>query len=209
MSAKRTALICLLIFALSFSAAADEIVLNNGDSYQGELLNESLKVRTDFAEFELQSDFLLQADRQDEQFDLNLKKDNSYLAQILSELQFKTSSRELKVSPSQLKSLSLKSRDQYSSQSNFSLTTINEDYFTGNFVEESIRIKSDLNSAFELKLKDIAAIERLDSQFFLFSLRDGRELKAQFAQKTIIIWPTAAELIEFDLGQLQKMDLNE
>lgn len=208
MLVKRVIIVALLIFLVSFSAAADEIVLSNGESYKGKLLNDSLKIKTEYAEFNLDSNYLIRVEKRDDKFYLRLKDNNHYQADILNELRFESSAETLILNPAELMNLSLSSTNNYDSSHNLSVITINGDFFEANFVEESISIKTKLNAPFELSLKDIVRIERIDSDLFRFKLKDGRELEAQFAQETIIIWPKAAELIEFKLKQLQKMTLN-
>jgi len=208
MLVKRIIVFTLLILLVSFSAAADELVLSTGERYKGELLNDSLKIKTEYAEFNLDTTYLIRVEKRDNNFYLKLTDNSHYQAAILNELRFAISAQELQIKPAQLKSLSLKTKDNYSSKADLVLTTINGDFFKANFVEEKISIKTKLNAPFDLFLNNLIMVERLGSDLFSFKLKDGRELEAQFAQETIIIWPKGAELIEFKLKQLQKMNFN-
>lgn len=208
MLVKRVIVFTLLILLVSFSAAADELILSTGERYKGELLNDSLKIKTDYAEFNLDATYLVRVEKRGNDFYLKLKDNSHYQAAILNEFRFAASEQELRIEPAQLKSLILKTKDNLSSQADLDLTTVSGDFFKANFVEERISIKTKLNAPFDLFLNNIIMVERIGSDLFSFKLKDGRKLEAQFAQETIIIWPQAAELIEFKLKELQKMSFN-
>lgn len=205
MDFKKFIIFIFFIILLTSSVSADEIILKNGQRYSGKLLSNTLRIKNEYTELSLETGFILKLDKREEGFYISLRRNNHYLAQLLSEIEFKTNGKTLLLTPEELRSLTLSSTNQYSLNHDLTLTTINDDFFSANLVEERIRFKTELNAAVEIKIENIISIERLKADRYQISLRDGREFEAEFAQESIILWPLAADLIKFDLNYLKRI----
>ncbi len=203
-------LLLLIIFTTTFMAAADKITLQNGESYRGELLNDSLKLKTSYAEINIQSNYLNQIIKQEDNlFLLKAVEKNSFSGDLLSDLRFSSNGEELVINKEDLKLLDLSSSHSFSNNKAISITINNGDYFYANLMVESISIKTSLGSPLNIKFSNINIIEYLkDEKLYLIDRKQGDDIKAEFAQNKLIVWPAAGEIFELDLNYLQRLNLS-
>ncbi|ADQ15745.1 hypothetical protein [Halanaerobium hydrogeniformans] len=203
-----TILIILLVI-FSSSVIADQLRLQNGENYRGELLNDSLRIKTDYAEINIQSSYLNNIIRENEKIVLRAVENNRFRGELLSELRFDTQNGVITVSGSEVHSLEFRSSSRFNNNKRASITTKNKDFFFANLMTESISIKTSLGSPLNINFNNIISIEYLeDEELYLINRENAEDIKAEFAQEKLIVWPAAGEIFELELKHLQRLVIN-
>ena len=203
-----TILIMMLIF-FSSTVMADQLRLQNGENYRGELLNDSLRIRTDYAEINIQSNYLNNIIREDGSFVLRAVENNRFRGELLSELRFETQNGVITVSSGELHSLEFRSSSRFDNNKQASITTKNRDFFFANLMSDSISIQTALGSPLNVNFNNIISIEYLaDEELYLINRENAEDIKAKFAQEKLIVWPAAGEIFELELKHLQRLVIN-
>lgn len=203
-------LLLLIIFTTTFMVSADKITLQNGDSYRGELLNDSLKIRTSYAEINIQSNYLNQIVKEENNlFLLKAVENNRFSGNILGNLRFSSDGEELVINKEDVKLLDLSSPQGFNDNKSVSIKINNGDYFYANLMVESISIQTSLGSPLNVKFSNINSIEYLKNEnLYLIDRKQGEDIKANFAQNKLIVWPAAGEIFELDLNYLQRLEIS-
>jgi len=190
--------------------SADKITLQNGDSYRGELLNESLKLKTAYAEINVQSSYLNQIIKErNNEFLLKAVENNRFSGDLLSSFQFSSDGDKLVINKEDLKLLDLSSSRNFNENRAVSITINNGDYFSANLMVDSISIQTSLGSPLNIKFSNIKSIEYLKNEkLYLIDRKQGDDIKAKFAQDRLIVWPAAGDIFELDLNYLQSLELS-
>lgn len=177
-------LLLLIIFTTTFMVSADKITLQNGDSYRGELLNDSLKIRTSYAEINIQSNYLNQIVKEENNlFLLKAVENNRFSGNILGNLRFSSDGEELVINKEDVKLLDLSSPQGFNDNKSVSIKINNGDYFYANLMVESISIQTSLGSPLNVKFSNINSIEYLKNEnLYLIDRKQGEDIKANFAQ---------------------------
>ena len=206
-----TILILMLLF-FSSSVMADQLRLQNGENYRGELLNDSLRIRTEYAEINIQSSYLNNIIRENEKFILRAVENNRFSGELLSELRFETQDGVITVSSSELHSLEFGSSSRFNNNRKASITSKNRDFFFANLMTESISIKTSLGSPLNINFNNIISIEYLDDEenenLYLINRENAEDIRAEFAQEKLIVWPAVGEIFELELKHLQRLIIN-
>lgn len=202
-------LLLLIIFTTTFMVSADKITLQNGDSYRGELLNDSLKIKTSYAEINIQSNYLKQIVKEENNlFLLKAVENNRFSGNILSNLRFSSDGEELVINKEDLKLLDLSNPQGFNDNKSVSIKINNGDYYYANLMVESISIQTSLGSPLNVKFSNINSIEYLKNEnLYLIDRKQGEDIKANFAQNKLIVWPAAGEIFELNLNYLQRLEL--
>lgn len=203
-------LLLLIIFTTTFMVSADKITLQNGDSYRGELLNDSLKIKTSYAEINIQSNYLKQIVKEENNlFLLKAVENNRFSGNILSNLRFSSDGEELVINKEDLKLLDLSNPQGFNDNKSVSIKINNGDYYYANLMVESISIQTSLGSPLNVKFSNINSIEYLKNEnLYLIDRKQGEDIKANFAQNKLIVWPAAGEIFELNLNYLQRLELS-
>ncbi|MFW6000973.1 MAG: hypothetical protein ACOCQE_01265 [Halanaerobium sp.] len=203
-------LLLLLILSFTFMVSADKITLQNGDSYRGELLNDNLKIKTSYAEVNIQSSYLNQIIKEEnEVFLIKAVENNRFSGDLLSDLRFSSDGEELVINKEDLKLLDLSSPQSFNDNKAVSVTVKNGDYFYANSMVDSISVQTSLGSPINIKFSSINSIEYLkNEELYLIKRKQGDDIKAEFAQNKLVVWPAAGEIFELDLNHLQRLELN-
>jgi hypothetical protein len=203
-------LLLLLVLSFTFMVSADKITLQNGDSYRGELLNDNLKIKTSYAEVNIQTSYLNQIIKEkNNTFLIKAVENNRFSGHLLSDLKFSSDGEELVISKEDLKLLDLSSPQGFNDNKAVSVTVKNNDYFYANLMVDSISIQTSLGSPLNIKFSSINSIEYLkNEELYLINRKQGDDIKAKFAQNKLIVWPAAGEIFELNLNHLQRLDLN-
>ncbi len=202
-------LLLLIIFTTTFMVSADKITLQNGDSYRGELLNDSLKIKTSYAEINIQSNYLKQIVKEENNlFLLKAVENNRFSGNILGNLRFSSDGEELVINKEDLKLLDLSNPQGFNDNKSVSIKINNGDYYYANLMVESISIQTSLGSPLNVKFSNINSIEYLKNEnLYLIDRKQGEDIKANFAQNKLIVWPAAGEIFELNLNYLQRLEL--
>jgi hypothetical protein len=203
-------LLLLIIFTTTFMVSADKLTLQNGDSYRGELLNDSLKIKTSYAEINIQSNYLKQIVKEENNlFLLKAVENNRFSGNILGNLRFSSDGEELVINKEDLKLLDLSSPQGFNDNKSVSIKINNGDYYYANLMVESISIQTSLGSPLNVKFSNINSIEYLKNEnLYLIDRKQGEDIKANFAQNKLIVWPAAGEIFELNLNYLQRLELS-
>lgn len=202
-------LILLTILISTTAVSADQIELQNGEVLRGEITNSSIKIRSSYAEINIQNQFFKKIERGDENFIFHLSENNRFSGVILEQINLTANSGERTIAPEEIKVVEFSDYSKFNNNRRVSVTTTAGDFFFANTVEDSISIKTSLGSPLNIKYSNIVNIEYLkDEEIYLIRRSDSSEIKAEFAQQKIIIWPAAGEIFEFDLNYLQKLLVN-
>lgn len=199
----------LTILLLNSAVMADKLNLQNGETYRGELLNDSLKIKTSYAEINIQSSYLTKISRKNNQmYVLKAVENNIFSGNLLTELRFAANGSEMSVKDD-LESLDLSSPENFNDNKAISVTINNGDYFYANLMVESISIQTSLGSPLNINFNNISSIEYLQNEgLYLIKRKNGEDIKANFAQNKLIVWPAAGEIFELDLSYLKKLEVN-
>ena len=197
----------LTILLLNSAVVADKLNLQNGETYRGELLNDSLKIRTSYAEINIQSSYLTKISRENNQlYVLKAVENNIFSGNLLTELRFAANGSEMNIS-NDLDFVDLSSPEKFNDNKAISVTINNGDYFYANLMVESISIQTSLGSPLNINFSNISSIKYLkNEELYLIERKNGEDIKANFAQNKLIIWPAAGEIFELDLNYLEKLE---
>lgn len=204
-------LILILFFVLFFTASvyADQVELQNGQSVRGQVQNNNIEVRTSYAEINIQSRFLKSIKRQNGSFVFRLSENNRFSGELLNNISIRSDSGERSFSPADIEAVNFSNTSSFKNNRGVNVTATNGDFFFANTVEDSISIKTSLGSPLNISYDNIVSIEYLSSEdLYLINRKNASEVKANFSQQRLILWPSAGEIFEMDLNYLQKLVVN-
>ena len=208
---KKTKVIYILILILLFTTPiyADQIDLTNGDSFRGEVENSSIRIRTSYAELTIQSQYLNKINREEERFVLRASENNKFSGEILNNINFSLNGDQRTFSASEINSIDFSNNKAFNNNRKVTISLKNGDFFFANTVEDSISVKTSLGSPLNIRYDNIISIEYLiEEDSYLIRRRDTSEVKVDFAQQKIIVWPAAGDIFELNLNYLQKLVVN-
>lgn len=211
----------LLTIVLTTAISADQIELQNGEKIRGEIINSSIKIKNSYAEINIQTQFIKKIEREkvenenlDEEgqkFILRLSENNRFSGNILNDIIVSSNSGERNLSPLDIKTIDFSNNNNNNLNNNkgVSVTTTNGNFFFANTVEDGISIKTSLGSPLNIQYRNIIDIEYLsEEKLYLIRRKNAAEVKANFAQEKIILWPAAGEIFELNLNYLKKLVVN-
>ncbi|MGM0500179.1 MAG: hypothetical protein ACQERL_08245 [Bacillota bacterium] len=207
----RYLLILTILFVLIFTTAisADQLELQNGQAFRGEIRNSSIKMRTSYAEINIQSGFLKSIKQEDGSFRFRLSENNRFSGELMDHITIALDSGERSFRPAEIKAVNFSNTSSFKNNKAVNVTTTNGDFFFANTVEDSISIKTSLGSPLNIKYSNISSIEYLKNEdLYLINRKNASEIKANFSQQSLILWPSAGEIFELDLNYLQKLIVN-
>lgn len=196
----------LLIFIFTSPILADKIELQNGSVLRGEVNNSSIRLKNSYAEIDIQTQFINKIDRENGTFIFRLPEKNKFSGEIIDSISFKGNAGEENYDSSNIKSIVFSNTSSFNNNKSISVKTDNGDFFFANTVEDGINIKTSLGSPLNIKYNNITGIEYLNNEnLYLIKRKDESEVKAEFAQQKIILWPAAGEIFELDLNFLRRL----
>ena len=207
----RYLLILTILFVLIFTTAisADQLELENGQAFRGEIRNSSIKIRTSYAEINIRSRFLKNIKQNNGSFGFRLSENNRFSGELLDNITIALDSGERNFRPAEIKAVNFSNASSFKNNKAVNVTTTNGDFFFANTVEDSISIKTSLGSPLNIKYSNISSIEYLKNEdLYLINRKNASEIKANFSQQSLILWPSAGEIFELDLNYLQKLIVN-
>lgn len=207
----KTLLILTLVFILTWTtaAAADQIKLQSGQNLRGKIRNNSIKLRTSFADIIIQSRFIKSIKQEAGGFVFRLSENNRFSGQLLDKITIALDSGTSSFSPAEINSINFSNTSSFKNNKAVNITTTNDDFFFANTVEDSISIKTSLGSPLNIKYSNISSIEYLKNEnLYLINRKNASEIKANFSQQKLILWPSAGEIFELDLSYLYKLKVN-
>jgi hypothetical protein len=207
----RYLVILTILFILTFTTviSADQLKLQNGQSFRGEIRNSSIKIRTSYAEINIQSRFLKNIKKEAGNFVFSLSENNRFSGELLDEITIALDSGQSSYSSAEIEAVNFSNTSSFKNNKAVNITTTNGDFFFANTVEDSISIKTSLGSPLNIKYSNISSIEYLNNEnIYLINRKNAAEIKAEFSQQSLILWPSAGEIFELDLNYLQKLVVN-
>jgi len=207
----RYLVVLTILFILTFTTviSADQLKLQNGQSFRGEIRNSSIKIRTSYAEINIQSRFLKNIKKEAGNFVFSLSENNRFSGELLDEITIALDSGQSSYSSAEIEAVNFSNTSSFKNNKAVNITTTNGDFFFANTVEDSISIKTSLGSPLNIKYSNISSIEYLNNEnIYLINRKNAAEIKAEFSQQSLILWPSAGEIFELDLNFLQKLVFN-
>jgi len=207
----RYLVVLTILFILTFTTviSADQLKLQNGQSFRGEIRNSSIKIRTSYAEINIQSRFLKNIKKEAGNFVFSLSENNKFSGELLDEITIALDSGQSSYSSAEIEAVNFSNTSSFKNNKAVNITTTNGDFFFANTVEDSISIKTSLGSPLNIKYSNISSIEYLNNEnIYLINRKNASEIKANFSQQSLILWPSAGEIFELDLNYLQKLVFN-
>lgn len=201
-------LVMLLFFSLIFSQPifADQIELKNGNSLRGEVQNNTLQLKTSYAQLNIQSRYLTKIKNENGVFRVKTAANNRFSGQLMTDINFASGASNKKIAAAEIASINFSSTDAFSNNKELKLSLKNGDFFFANPVEKSISLNTSLGSSVNLNYNNIKSIEYLAGEdLYLINRVKGAAVKSNLKNKKIIVWPAAAEIIEIDFNQLQQI----
>ncbi|MGM0548658.1 MAG: hypothetical protein ACQER0_05190 [Bacillota bacterium] len=201
-------LVMLLFFSLIFSQPifADQIELKNGNSLRGEVQNNTLQLKTSYAQLNIQSRYLTKIKNENGVFRVKAAANNRFSGQLMTDINFASGASNKKIAAAEIASINFSSTDAFSNNKELKLSLKNGDFFFANPVEKSISLNTSLGSSVNLNYNNIKSIEYLAGEdLYLINRVKGAAVKSNLKNKKIIVWPAAAEIIEIDFNQLQQI----
>jgi hypothetical protein len=194
---------------LSTAVSADQIELQNGQSLRGEVQNDNLKLKTPYAELNVQSQFLNKINNEDGNFVLRASENNRFSGELLTDIRFLVNGEERVFAAAEITSVDFSTSDSFSDNKQVSLTLRNGDFFFANTVENSISINTSLGSPLNISYENIIFIEYLSGEeIYLIKRENASDIKSDLNSKKIIVWPAAGEIFELEFDYIKKVDFN-
>jgi len=207
----RYLVVLTILFILTFTTviSADQLKLQNGQSFRGEIRNSSIKIRTSYAEINIQSRFLKNIKKEAGNFVFSLSENNRFSGELLDEITIALDSSQSSYSSAEIEAVNFSNTRSFKDNKAVNITTTNGDFFFANTVEDSISIKTSLGSPLNIKYSNISSVEYLNNEnIYLINRKNASEIKADFSQQSLILWPSAGEIFELNLNYLQKLVVN-
>ena len=202
-------LFVLVFFILSANASADQIELQNGRSLRGEVQNNSIQIKTDYAELKIQSRYLSKITGENGIFTASASENNRFSGELLTEIIFSAGGNESRFSAAEIKNINFSSSDSFSDNKQLSVTLKNGDFFFASTVKDSVSINTSLGSSVNISYDNINSIEYLSGEnIYLVKRKNNSELKSDLSGQKIIVWPAAAEIVELDYTYIKKINFN-
>lgn len=204
-------LILTLLFILMFTStiSADQLELQGGQAIRGTVQNNNIRLRTSYADINIQSRFLKSIKRENGSFLFRLSENNRFSGELLNNITIAADSGDRTFNPAEIEAVNFSNTSNFKNNKGVNVTTTNGDFFFANTVEDSISIQTSLGSPLNIQYSNIASIEYLKNEdIYLINRKNASEVKANFSQSKLILWPSAGEIFELDLNYLQKLILN-
>ena len=199
-------LILFIIIIVSPVVSADQIKLQNGNNLRGEVQNDSLLLKTNYAQLNIQSRYLNKINRENGNFIFSAAENNEFSGQLLSEIVFIVNGSQRNFAASEIDNINFSENDSFNDNKKLSLTLANDDFFFASTVEENISVNTSLGSSLILSYDNISSIEYLSGEdIYLIKRNNGSNIKTDLSGQKIIIWPAAAEIIELDFDYIRKI----
>lgn len=194
---------------MSTAVFADQIELQNGQKLRGEVQNDSLRLRADYAELNLQSQYINKINRENGGFVIRASENNRFSGQLLTEVRFLANDGERVFSPSEITSIDFSGSDSFNDNNAISVSLRNGDFFLASTVDNSIAINTSLGSPLNISYNNIVSIEYIsDEDIYLVKRNNSSDIKSDLSGKKIIVWPAAGEIFELEFNYLEKIDFN-
>lgn len=201
-------LVMILFFSSIFSQPifADQIELQDGNNLRGEVQNNTLQLKTNYAQLNIQSRYLTKIKNENGIFKFKAAANNKFSGQLMTEISFSSGGANKKIAAAEIASINFSKTDAFSNNKELKLSLKNGDFFFANPVEKSISLNTSLGSSVNLNYNNIKSIEYLAGEdLYLINRVKGSAIKSNLKNKKIIVWPAAAEIIEIDFNQLQQI----
>lgn len=212
-------ILLILILMTTFPVYADQIQLNNGESFSGEIQNTNIRIRTPYAELNIQSKYLSKIDKDNRAqsedapekilFIFRASENNRFSGELLSGITLVANGDQRSFSAEEILSVNFSDNKAFNDNKNVSINLKNGDFFFGNTVEDSISINTSLGSPLSIRYNNMVSIEYLkDEDIYLIRRNNSSDVKSNLKDQKIIIWPAAGEIFELKLSYLQKLVFN-
>ena len=202
-------MIILFIMLFSASVSADQIELQNGNSLRGEVQNDSIQLKTNYAQLNIQIKYLNKLTRENGNFTARASENNRFSGELLSDIIVSVNGEQRNFSASEINTINFSRSDSFSNNKNLAVTLKNGDFFFANSVEESISISTSLGSSLSINYSNLNSIEYLSGEdLYLITRNNASEIKSNLSGQKIIVWPAAAEITEIDFNYIAKIQFN-
>ena len=198
--------ILFLIILISSPVLADQIELQNGEKLRGNVQNSNLKLRTDYAEINIQTQYLNKISRENGSFVLKASENNSFSGELLTEIVFAVNGSERNISPSSLNYIDFSDNKTFNNNKGLSVTLRNGDFFFASAVENGISINTSLGSSLNLNYNNISSIEYLNNEgLYLIKRKNNSNIKSDLSGQKMIVWPAAGDMFELSFDYVRKI----
>jgi len=202
-------MIILFIMLFSASVSADQIELQNGNSLRGEVQNDSIQLKTNYAQLNIQIKYLNKLTRENGNFTARASENNKFSGELLSDIIVSVNGEQRNFSASEIDTINFSGSDSFSNNKKLAVTLKNGDFFFANSVEESISISTSLGSSLSINYSNLNSIEYLSGEdLYLITRNNASEIKSNLSGQKIIVWPAAAEITEIDFNYIAKIQFN-
>lgn len=209
MKFKITLLMIIILFLFTTSIYADQLQLQKGESLRGELLNNSLKISTVYAEVNIQTQFLKKINSENGDFIFTTTENNQFRGKLNSQINFSTDGAQRTIQAAAIKSINFSNTSSFNNNKQVSINLKNGDFFFASMVEDSLSVDTSLGSSLNIGYSNIEAIEYLDNKkTYLVRRNNGSDLNSNLNGQKIIIWPAAGEIFELDFKYIRKIKFN-
>lgn len=197
----------LLIFFSTVPVSAAQIKLNNGKSLRAQIENDNIKIKTVYAQLNLQSRYLNNLSRKNGSFIFRAAENNHFSGELMTEIRLKINAKIRKISAAEITSIDFSNSNSFRDNKQIAVTMKNGDFFSASTVEDSLSINTSLGSPVNINYTKIEKIEFLSSDNnYLIKRNNSSDIKSDLSSQKIIIWPAAGEIIELDFGEIRKIE---
>lgn len=202
-------LLLFILLTLSTVVFADQIELQNGQKLRGNIQNNNLKIKADYAVLSIQKKYINNLNKKNEIFVLRASENNRFSGQLISDIVFVNQGTEKIFSAPEIKSIDFSDNSSFKDNKQVSVNLRNGDFFFASTVDNSISINTSLGSPLKLNYANISSIEYLSSRnIYLVKHSDGSDIKADLSSQKIIVWPAAGEIFELNFEYVKKINFN-
>lgn len=202
-------MLSFIVFTMSTAVFADQIELQNGQKLRGEVQNDSLLLRTDYAELNIQLRYINKLNKESGGFVIRASENNRFSGQLLTDIVFIVNGEERTFSGSEIVSVDFSDTDSFNDNQGISVSLRNGDFFFASTVENSISINTSLGSPLSINYDNIDSIDYLNGEnIYLIKRKNNSEIRTSLDGQKIILWPAAAEIIELNFDYVRKININ-
>lgn len=202
-------MLSFIVFTMSIAVFADQIELQNGQKLRGEVQNDSLLLRTDYAELNIQLRYINKLNKESGGFVIRASENNRFSGQLLTDIVFIVNGEERTFSGSEIVSVDFSDTDSFNDNQGISVSLRNGDFFFASTVDNSIAINTSLGSPLNVNYANIVSIEYIAGEdIYLVKRNNSSDIRSDLSGKKIIVWPAAGEIFELEFDYVKKIDFN-
>lgn len=209
MKFKKTILFIIILFLFTNPIYADQIRLENGEDLRGEVLNENLKIKTVYAEINIQTQYLNKISSGNQGFVFIASENNQFSGDLVSQINFSLNGKKRDINTAQIKSINFSNSSSFNNNKQAAVNLKNGDFFFASLVEDSLGIDTSLGSALNISYSNIDSIEYINNKnSHLLRRNNGSDVNSNLNGQKIIVWPAAGEIFELDFEYIRKIKFN-